>query len=205
MARGGGVPPFGGRAESDMELVGAIVADPPGKRANDRVFVMSWWFTVDDKSPTGLGRGTMAINGLSWPHTERIDLTQGDSVHWRVLNMTEIDHPMHLHGFYFRMETKGDGAKDTAYTKDQQRLAVTEFANPFSTMSFSWIPDRAGNWIYHCHFAEHISSVASLDADKGHLDTSMSSHHPSDRPHEMFGLVLGLRVASKGPAPTLAE
>ena len=86
----------------------------------------------------------MAINGLSWPHTERIDLTQGDSAHWRVINLTEVDHPMHLHGFYFRVESKGDGVKDSVVTAAQQHLGVTEVVNPFETMSLSWLPIATG-------------------------------------------------------------
>jgi FtsP/CotA-like multicopper oxidase with cupredoxin domain len=192
------------RFASDMELVGAIVVDPPGTpaRSTDRVFVLSWWFEPDPTTPRGFSRAVMAINGLSWPHTERIDLTQGDSVHWRVVNMTESDHPMHLHGFYFRVNAKGDAVRDTSYAKEQQRLAVTELAGGFSTMALSFLPDRSGNWLYHCHFPDHVSSVWTLDRDKSHV---AMQHHASDAPHEMFGLVLGLRVAPKGPAPTLAE
>ena len=48
----------------------------------------------------------MTINGLSWPHTERLAYAQGDSIHWRVINFTELDHPMHLHGFYFRADRR---------------------------------------------------------------------------------------------------
>jgi len=205
MARGKLMPPFDQRSDADMELVGGIVVDAPGAQPKDRVFLLSWWFTFDQKSPTGLGRATMAINGLSWPHTERIDLTQNDSVHWRLINMTDADHPMHLHGFYFRLEGRGDGTRDTAYANDRQRLAVTEILPPSGTMSLSFLPDRAGNWIYHCHFADHISSISALDRDGDHYDAGMESHHPSDRPHEMFGLVLGLRVAPKGPPVKLAE
>jgi FtsP/CotA-like multicopper oxidase with cupredoxin domain len=191
---------FGLRLEGDMELVGAIVVDPPNAPAQprDRIFVLTWWFTMDSTSPSGLGRSTMAINGLSWPHTERIDLTQGDSAHWRVVNMTEIDHPMHLHGFYFRVESKGDGSKDSTYSATQQRLGVTEVMNPFQTMSLSWLPSRPGNWIYHCHYAGHLSHEVELDTEKGHLDETVLQQHMSDRPHQMFGLVLGLSVAPKG-------
>src|SRR6185503_2607657 len=136
---------FDARVEGDMQLVGAIVVDPPGVPASrDRVFVLSWWFLFDSTSPTGTGPGTMAINGLSWPHTERLDLTQGDSVHWRVLNLTEIDHPMHLHGFYFRVESKGNGVSDSTYAPAQQRLGVTEIVAPFRTMALSWVPTKPG-------------------------------------------------------------
>jgi FtsP/CotA-like multicopper oxidase with cupredoxin domain len=195
------------RLESDMELVGAIVVDPPGVTppASERVFVLSWWFTIDSTSPNGLGRSTMAINGLSWPHTERLDMVQNDSVRWRVINLTEIEHPMHLHGFYFRVDGKGNGVSDSVYSVAQRRLGVTEVLHPFETMQLTWAPTRPGNWIYHCHFADHISSSASLDMNRGAFHGADVAHHSSDRPHEMFGLVMGIRVAPKGPQPKLAD
>ncbi len=193
-----GVGPFGTRPDGDFELNGAIVVDPPNATP-DRVFVISWWFTFDSSSKNGLGRSTMAINGLSWPHTERIDLVQGDSARWRVINLTEADHPMHLHGFYFRLTSKGDGVRDSSFRTADQRMEVTQVVNPFETIALAWVPSRPGNWIFHCHYASHLSSDAALDTDRGMLDASMLSHHMSDRPHQMFGLVLGLSVAPKGP------
>jgi len=197
--------PLFGLLGEDLQLNGAIVVDPPGGSLPDRVFVMSWWKTIDTTSPSGLGRLTMAINGLSWPHTERLDYTQGDSVHWRVINLSELDHPMHLHGFYFRLDAKGDGVTDSLYTSEQRRMGVTETINPFATMAISWRAERPGNWIYHCHYATHISGLAALDTDKGMLDESMLEHHASDRPHQMYGLVLGIRVAPRGPLARSTE
>ena len=196
---------FGQRLPSDLELAGAIVVDAPGARTNDRVFVLSYWFKLNRNSPTGLSQSLMAINGLSWPHTERIDLTQGDSVHWRVINLTELDHPMHLHGFYFRMESKGDGVRDTLYGRDQQRLGVTEVSLPFSTMSLAWVPDRTGNWIYHCHYADHIARSTALYRDSSETEAEAAAHHASHGQHTMYGLVLGLRVAPNGARTTLAD
>ncbi|HVT40160.1 MAG TPA: multicopper oxidase domain-containing protein [Gemmatimonadaceae bacterium] len=196
--------PLSRTASEDQQLNGAIVVDPPNGSPPDRVLVISWWSVVDSTSPSGLARSTMAINGLSWPHTERLDYTQGDSVHWRVINLSDLDHPMHLHGFYFRLDAKGDGVTDSLYTRDQQRMEVTEVISPFTTIALSWQAERPGNWIFHCHYATHISSIAALDMDKGVLDESMLQHHASDRPHQMYGLVLGIRVASRGMlAPSL--
>ena len=198
IARGEIDPAFGLRAGEDGQLNGVIVIDPPGAAANDRIFVLSWWFTLDSTSRSGLGRSTMAMNGLSWPHTERIEMVQGDSAHWRVINLTEAPHPMHLHGFYFQMRSKGDGLRDTLYARAQRRLAVTEVVSPFQTMSLAWSPTRPGNWIYHCHFVGHVSHHASLDSERGEMNESALAHHGSDRPHQMFGLVLGIVVAPKG-------
>jgi len=195
------------RLVEDMQLHGVIVVDPPNspRKSNDRVFAISWWCAVAPASPSGLGRCTMAINGLSWPHTERLNYAQGDSVHWRVVNVTELDHPMHLHGFYFRMESKGNGLTDSLYTPDQSRMAVTEVLPPFGTMSLSWAAARPGNWIYHCHYAVHLSKLVALDTENGTLDDAMLGHHMSDRPHQMFGLVMGITVASKGAGAEPSE
>jgi FtsP/CotA-like multicopper oxidase with cupredoxin domain len=199
-----GLNPFGGRNLEDTQLHGAIVVDA-GTPSPDRIMAISWYFTVEPKSPTGLGRGTMAINGLSWPHTERLGYAQGDSIRWRVLNFTELDHPMHLHGFYFRMDAKGNGVADTLYTSDQQRMAVTEILEPFQTLSLAWRADRPGNWIFHCHYAVHLSSLVALDTENGAMDHSQLEHHGSDRPHQMFGLVMGISVSPKGPQAVAVE
>jgi FtsP/CotA-like multicopper oxidase with cupredoxin domain len=204
-ARGGGAA--GGRAPADAQLHGIIVVDPPGGHAqpDERIMGMSWWCDVTPASKSGLSRCVMAINGLSWPHTERLQYAQGDSIHWRVVNFSEIDHPMHLHGFFFNLESRGNGVADSLYTAGQRRMEVTEILPPFETMSFSWYADRPGNWIFHCHYATHLSMLAALDTENGVLDSSMLAHHMSDRPHQMFGLVMGISIAPKGPNSRPAE
>ena len=161
---------LGFRADGDQQLNGAIIVDPPNAPhvPNDRVMVISWNGYVDSTSKTGIGPFTMTINGLSWPHTERLDYTQGDSIHWRVINFTEVDHPMHLHGFYFRLESVGNGVADSSFPVAQQRMAVTEPIGPFSTMTLSWKADRPGNWIFHCHYALHLSSYVALEYEGRH-------------------------------------
>ena len=201
-------PLFGGRTAAEQSLNGAIVVDSANAPANpkDRVLVMSWYSTVNPKSPNGLGQTTMTINGLSWPHTERLDYAQGDSVHWRVLNLSDIDHPMHLHGFYFRLESRGNGVTDSILPRDQQLMAVTEILRPFRTMSLSWQAERAGNWIFHCHFALHLSDLSSIDMVDGVMKHDMSGgSHTSDAPHHMIGLVMGMRVAARGPTVQQAD
>jgi FtsP/CotA-like multicopper oxidase with cupredoxin domain len=194
--------PLAARLDEDTQLNGVIIVDSAGAPnvPRDRVFLISWYFTLDSTSATGLAHGTMTINGLSWPHTERLDYTQGDSVRWRVANLTGVDHPMHLHGFYFRMDAKGDGVRDTTYALPDRRMAVTEVILPFHTMALSWTPTRPGNWIYHCHFAGHLSHLVALDTERGveQPDSMAARHHPADKPHQMYGLVMGIRVAPRG-------
>ena len=189
---------FFGRYHEDSQLNGALIVDEPGATKKDRVFLISWWGVMDPASPSGLGKFTMVINGLSWPHTERIQMTQGDSATWRWINLTGVPHPMHLHGFYYRIDAKGDGVVDQHFAADQQRMAITDIVAPARTMQMSWSPTRPGNWIIHCHLAGHLSSYISLDTDRGVEHHEMEKMHPSDRPHQMYGLVLGITVAPNG-------
>ena len=202
-----------GRTGDDSQLNGPIVVDSTGAVPNDRVFMISWWVAVDPKSPTGLDRATIVVNGRSWPHTERIDAAQGDSLRWRWINLTDIPHPMHLHGFYFRVDAVGNGASYASYAPDERRQAVTEPMMPGGTMALTWSPTRPGNWVFHCHFVGHISPLVSIGTQRGvpapsaiptehaHGDGEMSDRaHGATPPmsHQMAGLVLGIRVAPRG-------
>ena len=215
-----GRAPILGRSTEDTQLNGAIIVDPPGGVTDhgDRVFVIGWWFVLDSTSASGLGRATLVINGRSWPHTERIDVAQGDSLRWRWINLTGLEHPMHLHGFYFSVDAVGDGARYTTYGRDERRTAVTERLVPGRTMAVSWSPTRPGNWIFHCHFVGHISHHVTLGGDKpadatahggdgdgGTHHADGHAHHKAARGHDMAGLVLGIRVVPRGAQPRPAR
>jgi len=191
--------PYLAREREDTQLNGLIIVDAPEATTNDRAFLISWWFILDSTSRSGIGRETMVINGKSWPHTERLDLVQNDSVHFRVVNLTALPHPMHLHGFYYRIDARGDGVRDTLLARADRRMTVTETVFPGQTMAMSFVPSRPGNWIFHCHFAGHLSHHVSMDTEKGVAAPEKEAHHGGgDAPHQMYGLVLGMRVAPRG-------
>ena len=184
------------RIGRDSQLSGAFVVDPRGAHPADRVFVM----TVFDDTAVVAGRRdeyeVVGINGRSYPHTEPFTFTVGDSVRWRWVNASDREHPMHLHGFYYRVDARGDAERDTAYAPDARRLAVTESMVAGTTMRMAWSPDRPGNWIFHCHIAYHIRPGLHLPLSPG--DTLPSLH--------MAGLVLALHIrpasgARAAPAP----
>jgi len=139
------------------------------------------------------------INGLSWPHTERLNSTVGDTVRWRVINATGRPHPMHLHGFYFDVTAKGNAVRDTTYTSLQIRKGVTELMLGGTTTAITWIPTRAGNWLFHCHLIFHIDAELKL-APKPHGAAHAGNHAEEG----MSGLVMGLHVSPKRGAPAMA-
>lgn len=199
------VPSLYLRRGQDSQLNGVIVVDPPGelRSPRDRVFLISWWEREDSTAAAEASAGsTMVINGVSWPHTERFEVTQGDSLHWRWVSMTLAAHPMHLHGFYFRVDGKGDGMRYRTYTADERRAAVTEVLRPGETMAIAWSPSKPGNWIFHCHVARHMSP-APEPSSNGVANGTNGDAHPSHRSHrhEMAKLVLGIHVRPRGEQP----
>ncbi len=194
--------PFLQRLGVDSQLGGALIIDPPGapRAAQDRVFVIGLWGQPGDlkANPPTRNRAVFVINGRSWPHTERLTYTAGDIVHWRLINASPAMHPMHLHGFFYRVESTGDAERDTLLAEAEQRLAVTERMPLGGTMSLSWYPNRPGNWLFHCHVIPHMSPELRL----GRMLVAASAHGETHHALEgMAGLVLGVRVLPARNAP----
>jgi FtsP/CotA-like multicopper oxidase with cupredoxin domain len=196
------------------ELAGGFVVDPPGGQIEkDRIFVITEWtnltvaqlseiIAADDATEAFLAlrpKLTFVVNGLSWPATERLTYRRGESVRWRVINLSSQTHPMHLHGFYFTVSHMGDGRRDDSVGGGAGHRVVTQVLPPGGTMSMQWTPEREGNWLFHCHVMSHVSPERRLGAD---TSTSDSQHaHGPDRAHAqhdlslgMAGMVLGITV-----------
>jgi FtsP/CotA-like multicopper oxidase with cupredoxin domain len=181
------------------QLIGALIVDPASARSpNDRVFVITSWIDTTNLRPDRpRAFFIISINGHSWPHSERLSYDVGDSVRWRVINNSPVFHTMHLHGFYFRVESRGWAARDTAYGRDAQRDVVTEIMRPATSMTLSWRADRSGNWLFHCHEALHTSPAVRLDHMR--LATPPSPNAAEDHMSAgMAGLMMGVQVR---PAP----
>jgi manganese oxidase len=185
----------------DGQLTGALVIDAAGTvpDPDERIFVMTVIDIFPDtaKPPPHFDTWELAINGLSWPHTERLEYPVGETVRWRWLNGSYLPHPMHLHGFHFRVTAKGNGTRDTTYAADRVRDVVTEFMRPGSTFAMEWTPTRAGNWLFHCHMAPHITPYpVRSDTARDHDMHNVAQHALQG----MAGLVLGIRTVDRSTA-----
>jgi FtsP/CotA-like multicopper oxidase with cupredoxin domain len=103
---------------------------------------------------------------------------------------------MHLHGFYFRVTGTGTPAFETALAPADQRLVVSEPLTALFTYTMEWVPERAGNWLYHCHWIAHMSPAQQI-ARLFNPDTPGPAH--TGHAHEMAGMVLGISVKDKTP------
>jgi manganese oxidase len=180
------------RAPADTQLSGAIVVDPPGTPVPDRILFIGAW---DNGTPLGSPeyRFRFVINGRSWPLTERLTYAVGDIVRMRVVNAGAGVHPMHLHGFYFNVDSRGNEREDTVFPPGSSpRLVVTERLAPGRTFSLTWKPTRPGNWLFHCHDNVHLDHGGPVDG--GPYPPRIGHVHADNHLEMMAGPVIGIAV-----------
>ena len=190
----------------DSQLTGALIVDAanaPPPSAQERVWLITEWFY--QPKMRGNFESALVFNGKAWPYNERLTFAQGDSVHFRVINAAAIEHPLHLHGFYFRVTRHGGDRADTVVAHARQPLQNMRVVQIGGSLSLSFVPSTPGNWVFHCHFATHVGDHSSLhgieDAHRAPGDHAMPAH---DAPggHTMRGLVIGMHIT---PAPGYRE
>lgn len=87
------------------------------------------------------------VNGKT--HTVDDPIVLNELQVWEVSNTSLMDHPFHLHGFFFQVLQENGKAVETVEWKDTINL------KPRSKVKIAWMPDRLGSWMYHCHILEH--------------------------------------------------
>jgi FtsP/CotA-like multicopper oxidase with cupredoxin domain len=105
--------------------------------------------TIHLQGRRSLRRGVdFLIDGHAHHHAEPVRV--GELQVWDVVNATRMDHPFHLHGFFFQVikanaaPVAASGWKDTVNIPALGRVRI------------AWLPDnRPGQWMYHCHILEH--------------------------------------------------
>ena len=94
----------------------------------------------------------IAINGRSWPHTERFTYAVGDTVRWRWINGSYLPHPMHLHGPHAVVLSR-DGKQATGSPWWFDSLEVRDK----ETFKVAFVADNPGVWMDHCHNLPHAA------------------------------------------------
>jgi len=84
------------------------------------------------------------------PHHRDTPVKVGELQVWDVINDTMMDHPFHLHGFFFQVvEVNGE---PPAFRSWEDTINVP----PKGRVRIAWVADdRPGEWMYHCHILEH--------------------------------------------------
>ena len=110
-------------------------------------------------------------------HTVDAPVYVGDVQVWEISNTSLMDHPFHLHGYFFQVIE--DNGKNTEYKAWKDTYNI----KPRSKVKIAWMPDdRPGRWMYHCHILEHHEAgmMAHFDVvnkEKGALPATIFHSH----------------------------
>ena len=107
---------------------------PDAGDAMDRMDMVEYW----------------CFNGKTFPATAPIDVTFGSLVRVRFANLTNMAHPIHLHGHWFRW-----------IAQDANPLAHPQLMNtvpvqPGQTIDIDFLANNRGVWPLHCHIVAHM-------------------------------------------------
>jgi len=151
---------FNSDKQISVGLSGAFIIDPVGglksKPDIDKVLMLNEWRVIDGQTyasmpATGMDGNYFTINGKAYPETETIEAKVGQKIRLRFVGSGQMIHPMHLHGFPFKIvATDGNDVPESAqWTKDTVSVA------PGERYDVEFTPDRPGKWMVHCHIPHH--------------------------------------------------
>ncbi len=98
--------------------------------------------------------GFYVINGKAFPSTEPIEAKVGERVRIRLINLGQMIHPMHSHGYATKIVAT-DGHPVPAgleLIKDTVNIA------PGERYGLEFVADNPGAWVYHCHILSHVQN-----------------------------------------------
>jgi len=98
--------------------------------------------------------GFFVINGKAFPSTDVLEAKLGERVRIRLINLGEMAHPMHSHGF----ATKVVGTDGHPIPKAVQLLKDTVTIGPGERYDLEFVADNPGAWVYHCHILSHVQN-----------------------------------------------
>jgi FtsP/CotA-like multicopper oxidase with cupredoxin domain len=134
-----------------------------GPRAPSVASIPETLATIEPLVPTGPVQPTrtvrlgarMTFHGHDWlindeQHHHDAPVKVGELQVWDIVNETGMDHPFHLHGFFFQVV-----AIDGVPTIPRSWADTVNVAAK-GRVTIAFRPDdRPGKWMYHCHILEH--------------------------------------------------
>ncbi len=144
-------------------MMGMFIVHPkePVRPSVDRDFVImlhEWAIHPGTYRPDPsvmLDFNTFTFNGKTYPATEALVAATGQRVRIRLGNLSMNQHPIHLHGFAFKV-TGTDGGRIPESAQWPQTTVPVPVG---STRDIELIVDEPGDWIMHCHKSHHAMNA----------------------------------------------
>ncbi len=146
-----------------MGLMGFIVVHPknPGFMRVDRDFAfLINAYDIEPGARTPKVSTMLDFNLWSWnsrvfPGIDHLAVRRGDRVRVRMGNLTMTSHPIHMHGYDFRVT-----CTDGGWVRPEAQWPEVTIDVPVGAMrAFEFDATEPGDWAFHCHKAHHTMNA----------------------------------------------
>jgi FtsP/CotA-like multicopper oxidase with cupredoxin domain len=161
-------PHFDEMTQMALGMMGMIIVhpkEPRGPRVHRDFALMTheWKIKVGTRRPDPtamLDFNVLTFNSKAFPGTEPLVIGRGERVRIRFGNLSAMDHhPIHLHGFHFRV-TATDGGPIPEVAQVPQTTVLVPVG---STRTVEFVADAPGDWAMHCHMTHHVMNQMGHD------------------------------------------
>ena len=137
-------------AQEPKGLYGVLLIDPaPGSAQAER----DARYDRDYLQVVSEFGGYFLVNGKAFPATDVLEAKPGERVRLRLINLGQALHPMHLHGYHFKIVgTDGYPVEGPPLVKD------TVTVGPGERYDLEFVADNPGTWVFHCHILSHVAN-----------------------------------------------
>lgn len=150
-----------------MGMEGFFIIHPkePEQPRIDRdfcIFLQEWFVEPGTSTPNPnimTDFNLFTFNSRVFPGTAPLVVRLGDRVRIRVANLSMDSHPIHLHGYNFKI-TGTDGGRIPA---SGQWPETTVNVPPGTTRDIQFVANAPGDWALHCHKNHHVMNVMKHD------------------------------------------
>jgi len=134
------------------------VAEPDLQRAETLRFNFEWAGTLSADVEQGGAYTFWQINGQAWDINDKTcadrpiaTLKKDGHYIFELRNLSQYQHPIHLHGMTFKVISSSRRKIDPWYT-DTYLLGKNE------TARIALVADNPGVWMFHCHVIDHMET-----------------------------------------------
>ena len=134
------------------------IAEPDVANAEKINFNFEWVGSVSENLGPDQPPSLWQINGVAWDIKDKTcadrpiaKLKLGQSYIFELKNMTQYQHPIHLHGMSFKV-LASNRKKIIPYFTDTYLLGKNERAR------VALVADNPGVWMFHCHVIDHMET-----------------------------------------------
>ena len=149
-----------------LGTMGFLISHGKDEKKVDRdfaIFLNEWFVEPGTKTPNPnimTDFNIFTFNSRAFPGTAPLVAKTGDRVRIRIGNVGQESHPIHLHGYNFKVvATDGGDIPESA-----QYPVTTVAVFPGETRTFEFTANAPGDWALHCHRRHHPMNAMGHDA-----------------------------------------